>query len=355
MTRGEYITNLRKKRGLTQEQVAQELSISRSAVSKFENDTNEMDIQMIEAFANFYNENILNIIYANPNAYKDVTNDVLNIHLEKYNMQLENIKKDKELLQIKNKMMKVKLLSIILSILIVLLFFIYYFYNTYNSIHAYFLNSTNDKILFESGFILKTNDKIILNINNINIDDSSIKKIELYYLNDNDKIVLYSISGNNVKNNNTITTIKSLKENETFFNNFHKIKNNLYLRIILTDTIVINSKLELQKIYNNNSLLFIKNNNTTNYKNDSNNIINIDNIKYIFIEINSNEVWFFNDDLGYNYTIFKNENILFYDDNDIYFEYDTKNKKFISGDHNKEKVDLFYKLYDLYKEKNNSN
>ena len=54
MTLGENLQNLRKEAGLSQEQVAQQLFVSRQTVSKWENNLAEPGVENLKALAKLY-------------------------------------------------------------------------------------------------------------------------------------------------------------------------------------------------------------------------------------------------------------------------------------------------------------
>ena len=54
MTLGENLQNLRKEAGLSQEQVAQQLFVSRQTVSKWENNQAEPGVENLKALAGLY-------------------------------------------------------------------------------------------------------------------------------------------------------------------------------------------------------------------------------------------------------------------------------------------------------------
>ena len=58
MTFGEKMRNARKEAGLSQEQLAEKLSVSRSAVAKWENDIGLPDVSNLKAMAQLLNISI---------------------------------------------------------------------------------------------------------------------------------------------------------------------------------------------------------------------------------------------------------------------------------------------------------
>ena len=58
MTFGEKLKNARKEAGLSQEQLAEKLSVSRSAVAKWETDNGMPDVNNLKAMASLLNTSI---------------------------------------------------------------------------------------------------------------------------------------------------------------------------------------------------------------------------------------------------------------------------------------------------------
>ena len=59
---GQFLKNLRKEKGLTQEQLAEKFNLSRRTVSRWENGNNMPDLDMLLALANFYGVDIREIM-----------------------------------------------------------------------------------------------------------------------------------------------------------------------------------------------------------------------------------------------------------------------------------------------------
>ena len=171
MTRGEYITKLRKENNLTQDEVAEKLYIDRSTLSKYEHDASEMNLDTMEKLSKIYHDKVINIIYGNPDAYKNIENNIEKLHFDKYSAELNSLK-------LKKKLLRNRLISVIFIILLLLSFFVYYFINTYNSIKIYKLNSNDSSIFINNSLIVLTNQEMYLNIPNIKVN-GEIKYVEL--------------------------------------------------------------------------------------------------------------------------------------------------------------------------------
>ena len=62
MTLGQKISNLRKKMGMTQEELAQKLNVSSQAVSKWENDLSIADISVLIEMSELFNVSLDNLL-----------------------------------------------------------------------------------------------------------------------------------------------------------------------------------------------------------------------------------------------------------------------------------------------------
>ena len=334
MTRGEYITELRKKNNYTQDFVADKLGVDRSTISKYEHDASEMSLEIMEDLSKIYNDQLINIIYGDENAYKNIEDNIEKLHYEKHQSELKNIKLKKKLsIQI--------LITIVTSIALILLFFIYYFINTYNSINAYRIEpDIRDSIIID-GSLFITNQELFILIANIK-EDKNIKKIELYL---NNKIVASKLKSN-------IITIKDNVESQSYFN-FKTIKkdiNNLYIKVY-TDDETITSKLILKKVYNNVNLFFKDKTYTNSIEKDYLSKIIIDDLEINYHNVDNNTVKFINYDNNDTWTLQLNEKNINYRNKNIgLFQYNLTTNKYIFGKPNDEKLELFFKIYEKYKE-----
>ena len=70
------ITDLRKKKGITQEQLAVALNLSPQAVSKWETNTSQPDIQTLPLIAEYFETSIDYLFYGEEYAYNDIYNKI---------------------------------------------------------------------------------------------------------------------------------------------------------------------------------------------------------------------------------------------------------------------------------------
>lgn len=72
------IAYLRRKKGITQEQLAQALNISPQAVSKWETDTSLPDVQVLPLIADYFGVSIDYLYYGENRTYNDIYNSIFN-------------------------------------------------------------------------------------------------------------------------------------------------------------------------------------------------------------------------------------------------------------------------------------
>ena len=70
-TVGKNIVKLRKEQGMSQEQLAQKLHVTRQAVSNWETGRSQPDLDMLEALASAFETDILVVIYGQMPAGED--------------------------------------------------------------------------------------------------------------------------------------------------------------------------------------------------------------------------------------------------------------------------------------------
>ncbi len=88
MTNGERIKYLREKSGLTQKDVATRLGLEPAAISKYELDMREPNIEAIKKLANMFNVSIDYLLGRTPDVFvNEADKDILDISLikDKYN------------------------------------------------------------------------------------------------------------------------------------------------------------------------------------------------------------------------------------------------------------------------------
>lgn len=268
---GKFIENLRKEKGLTQQDLADILSVSNQAVSKWEGGRNLPDIAIQRAIC-----------------------DTFNITMEELHAGERDIKKRNKTKKIRkeNKIFSIALMCIVP----VMVFFVVYFIINFRALKIYYSNSqiTNEENSIRANLLIfKLPRKLIIFINNIypcnyEVKDSDLLDLKLYsgnkkllnssmIKNDIFEIDALTFDPNNVKlilNIESVTGEKRKFQREVKLvkytsndRNDDKYKNKS-LRILSNDEIVkkllkdgyINTENEVyeKKIDKDNSLLRIK-------------------------------------------------------------------------------------------------
>ena len=160
---GKFIENLRKEKGLTQQDLADILSVSNQAVSKWESGRNLPDI-----------------------AIQRVICDTFNITMEELHAGERDIKKRNKTKKIRkeNKIFSIALMCIVP----VMVFFVVYFIINFRALKIYYSNSqiTNEENSIRANLLIfKLPRKLIIFINNIypcnyEVKDSDLLDLKLY-------------------------------------------------------------------------------------------------------------------------------------------------------------------------------
>lgn len=160
---GKFIENLRKEKGLTQQDLADILSVSNQAVSKWEGGRNLPDI-----------------------AIQRVICDTFNITMEELHASERDIKKRNKTKKIRkeNKIFSIALMCIVP----VMVFFVVYFIINFRALKIYYSNSqiTNEENSIRANLLIfKLPRKLIIFINNIypcnyEVKDSDLLDLKLY-------------------------------------------------------------------------------------------------------------------------------------------------------------------------------
>lgn len=229
---GSFIANLRKEKGMTQEELANYLMVSDKAVSKWEGGKNLPDIECQRKICKLFNISMEEL----HNGERNVKERAKNKKIHKQN----------------------KIFKILLLLLIPIFVFLFsYFIINFRSIKLYYSkdirNNDNDTV-FVDVMILKNNKKIFMLLNDITLVDYEIKSTDFTTLN------IYS-------NNKIIHSSNDIRNKIIFFKKIQEIDlNNIKIEIIITtideEVKTYSSKLNLHEIsfYNNET-----------YTNDSNN------------------------------------------------------------------------------------
>lgn len=183
---GKFIENLRKEKGLTQQDLADILSVSNQAVSKWEGGRNLPDIAIQRAIC-----------------------DTFNITMEELHAGERDIKKRNKTKKIRkeNKIFSIALMCIVP----VMVFFVVYFIINFRALKIYYSNSqiTNEENSIRANLLIfKLPRKLIIFINNIypcnyEVKDSDLLDLKLY--SGNKKLLNSSMIKNDIFEVDTLT------------------------------------------------------------------------------------------------------------------------------------------------------
>lgn len=233
------IYNIRKKRDITQKELADLIGVSDRTISKWENGSTVPDLETIKKLCNELGISPDSIVKSEKN-YKDRLQDFKRMVGKFLNYILKNI--------------------FLIGFIVVFILLLTYFINNYNTIRIYNLTYESKNITFKDGYFFKTKVLNIITINNIKLEkinyEPTSTKIELYTYLNGDKHVIYE---SNSLNNIYIEESKSYSDLLTK-DVIENIKNNLYIKIYTTDIDNNNysyeSKLILKQKLNNNKLCY---------------------------------------------------------------------------------------------------
>ena len=291
---GKFIKKLREDKGLTQEQLAEIIPISRQAVSKWERGLAIPDSSVLIRLSEIFSVTI-NEILSGQKITKTNEKEINQISLTLYN-------------ETKKKKKIIKILLLIL-IIIISIFFIYYFIVSYRSIKVYTISGKGKSISFNNGIFISTKEKYYFRIGDFSYNDFNIDSMILYYVDKdgNKNNILYT-------NEDNIMFIDYYGYDEYIdTSNIENIIKNMFLEINFDDKNEI-IKLNFQTDFINDYIFSLKKQNISNSKNKINkqNILNVKKQNLIDkIKENYDLV-----DGIYKYNFNSNHNIIeiFYDD-----------------------------------------
>lgn len=177
---GEFIRDCRKKDGLTQEDLADRMFVSRQTISDIELGKTEPTYDKVKDFANILNVSILDIF----NGEKTDKNDV-----KKTNETITNINNEVTK-SIKSKYSKILITIITLFIIVIFSILVYYFFNSYNSVKFYKVVGESENFITNEGLLIISKENINFSLSVSAKEDLQIKKMALRYKeNDKDELV----------------------------------------------------------------------------------------------------------------------------------------------------------------------
>ena len=248
-----YILKLRKDSKLTQKEFADLINVSDRTISKWENGLSVPDLLHIR--------NISKAFGVSPNS----------IVLEKMSFR-DYIRIFIKLIKKLSRILFNNIFKCIFIILFVLL--IIFFLNNYNTVNIYSLTYSSDNITLENSYFIKTSNRNLLLINNINIDYINYEideiDLELYTLVKGDKAVIYTDDSLDDIMINELSHYPDLLSRDIV----NSMRKNLYLTIKTTDLsgneYTYECTINLKEYFLNDKLIYFgnskdKDNNVTNY------------------------------------------------------------------------------------------
>lgn len=219
---GQFIKELRKEKNISQNELSEEIHVTRQAISAWENGKAVPDSDVLLILSSYFNISINEILLG-----KRLTSDE---GLENLTLQLID--------DHNKKIRKIKKLIISLSTTIILslvIFLGYYFINNYNSIKVYKVSGYKEVFKTNNGIFVTTKNKVYLRLGKItqqNLEeDKDINKVKLYYKYKNKEYILFE------ENKTDILIDEEYGYKEFFLNNdMNKAINNMYLEITYNET-----------------------------------------------------------------------------------------------------------------------
>lgn len=238
---GQFLKELREEKKLSQYQLADEIKMSRTLITKIESGKASVTLPNIMLFCDFYGITINELLAGER---KTGRNDVV-FDKVAYNILDEN-----------NKLRSTIKIVLLLILILILAFFIYFFVTTYNSTLVYTINSSNDSLIVKNGLIVKTRDKIYIRLEpKLLENENNFSSISLFY-----------ILGDEVKEIYNSSELSLISINDFFgtqeffdFKKFDDIKNNIYINVNKINGEEITIKLSAEKDYINSNLFVFKN------------------------------------------------------------------------------------------------
>ena len=156
---GSRIKKLRKDSGMSQEELAGKLGISRSYFSKIENDQRGLSIDIMQKICRIFNISMDE--FFNNEEEKDT---YLETETKKFHKKIDRF------YFLTVTMFTLTVLFVLLSI---------YFFNNFNKIRVYILNGESDSFTYTNGVFVESRQKFILKIGTFDIKNESINEDDI--------------------------------------------------------------------------------------------------------------------------------------------------------------------------------
>ncbi len=226
---GNFIKHLREEKKWNQLDLANKLYVTQQAISSWENGKSIPDIDKLKSLSEIFNVGITDLYMG-----EKLEND------SQKNEVIYNVVKDEQ-----KKFKRFFCLFIIIIFIILFLFLIYYFVNSYKSIKVYLVGTTEEGIN-ANGLMITSKDKIYFQLN---VEDLDVQEMVLLYKEEE----IYKTEDTEIRFRDSYGYNEYLP-----CDSLNNLKNNLYLKIVDMNNQIYKIKLELQKDFENNNLLFLK-------------------------------------------------------------------------------------------------
>lgn len=320
---GNFIRKLREEKDLTQEELADELHIHRTLLTKIETGKASLTSDNLIEICNYFEISTDELLLGRKNDNNKINNRINDVTLKMYEESLREKKKTKRLL--------------ISIILIILIFILYFFLTFYYSFVIYRLVVNDHYIDIDYGVFIKSNDMSHMHLNYSIDNEDKVKAVKVFYEENNVRFYLNSYS-NHIE----------LNSYSNFDGDINSLFDNLYFEIITNNDGEKIVKVSFEEEYSNGNYIYKMINNfkglLSNKKSyakseiyyDALNVVNnIDNIKsdkykiiynnkVLHIELDDNKV--------YEYFIFDKEYLDYYIDNKEVYSYNLSTKECLNGD-----------------------
>lgn len=239
---GKFILKLRNEKGMTQNDLADLIPVTRQAVSRWEQGKSIPDSYTLMILSDLFDVTINELL----NGERNVKDEEVN--MEKIALEIidENISKEK-------KIKKVTIISVIVIIALILGFLLYYFFATYDSVKIYTINGESDNFISDDGLMIVTKQKIYIKLGSLQYDDLDVDKVRVFYRSkDAEKLLLEDERGDYL-----IIDYYGYDEYLSY-DNIDILTNNLYLDIYYNDDKNEKMKLDVNLDMINTKVVFDK-------------------------------------------------------------------------------------------------
>lgn len=253
---GAFLKQLRKDKGITQDQLADDINFSRSVISRIETGEELPSYDKMQLFSSYYGVSITDL-YAGKiltdEKKKEITPIVENVE--------ESINNE---YKVKRRNLIIKF--IIAIIIIIFCFLLYYFLTSYKSVKIYKVYGQSDNFKTNDGILVIGKEKIYFSLYIIPNDDIEIYNITLKYKNNNNDSLI-------IKQDDNSLFISDSYGYDSFFNYEEIVNSKGKFYIEVESNIEIeNIELEIPMLYENKKIIFSKV--TKEVKDEDNNDIN---------------------------------------------------------------------------------